>query len=138
MNDFFANRVEMFGAIGGNFYNDMYQEGFYLPLGIIMLSSAAGIAAVYYYALNHPRCNRWFHWLFFGLGVSLLNFIIDWVLAQDKLIAYYNAAQQNMPYEWDSFLILALMGFVWSFVFFFVFSFCMKWGSRNCKHTPFL
>lgn len=138
MNDFFANLYEMFGTFVGAFNTDMFQEAFYLPLGIIMLLSAIVVPLIYYYVLNHPRWNRWYHWLLFGLGTSFLNFVIDWVLAQDKLIAYYNQAQQEMPYTWDNFFLLSLMGFFWTMVFFFIFSFLFKWGSRNCKHTPFL
>lgn len=137
MNDFFANLYELFGALNGDFYNDMFQEKFYLPLGIIMIASAVGIPLIYYYVVNHPRCNHWRHWLFFALGAAALNFIIDWFLAKDKLIAFYNQSQSEMPYTWDRFFMLALMGFLWTLLFFAIFSIIEKWGSRNCKHTPF-
>lgn len=138
MNDFFANLYEMFGAFRGDFYNHMYHEVYYVQLGIIMIVSTLLIAVLFYYGLNHPRVSRWYHWTFFALGASIINFVIDWIVAEDKLIRFFNEAQLDMSFTWDYFFTLALMGFVWSLVFFFLFSFVIKWGSRNCKHTPFL
>lgn len=138
MNDFFANLYELFGTIQSDFCNDMYQESFYMPLGIIMIASAVVVAFAFYYMVNHPRFNRWYHWVFVGIILSGINLIADWIVAQDMITDYYHTAQQDVPYGWYNFLVLSLFGALWSFVFYFLSSFIIKWGSRNCKHTPFL
>lgn len=139
MDGFIANLYEFFGwANLGDFSEDMFQNGFYLPLFIVMLVSVIAVAAIYYYVVNHPRVNRWYHWFFFGIGTALVNFAVTWVIASDKIVNHF--AQQGMaaPYDWTNYFILSILAFLWTFVFFFLFSFIIKWGSRNCKHTPFL
>ena len=139
MNDFIANLYELWGASYlGDFSNDMYQNGFYIPIFIVMLASVITVAAIYYYVVNHPRVNRWYHWLFFNIGTALVNFAAAWAIASDKVYSFF--AQQGMAasYDWINYFVLAWMAFLWAFVFFFLFSFVIKWGSRNCKHTPFI
>lgn len=139
MDGFIANLYEFWGFLNlGNFSNDMYQNGFYLPIFIVMIATCLLITALYYYAVNHPRVNRWYHWLFFNLGTALVNFIVAWVIASDKIVAYY--AQQGMesPHDWTNYLILSCMAFLWTFVCFFICSFIMKWWSPNSKHSPFV
>lgn len=139
MDGFIANLYEFWGYLNlGNFLNDMYQNGFYLPIFIVMLASVMVVAAIYYYVVNHPRVNRWYHWLYFNLATALANFAAAWAIASDKIFYFY--AQQGMaaPYDWTNYFVLACMAFLWAFVFFFLFSFIIKWGSRNCKHVPFI
>ncbi|MCM1034880.1 MAG: hypothetical protein NC038_00015 [Paludibacter sp.] len=139
MDGLIANLYELFGFLNqGNFSNDMYQNGFYKPIFIIMIAICLVVPVLYYYAINHPRINRWYHWLFFNLGTSLLDFIVAWVVASDKIVNYYAQQEMEAPYDWTNYLLLSLMAFLWSFVCFFLFSFVIKWWSTNCKHTPFV
>lgn len=139
MDGFIANLYEFWGHLRlDHFSNDMYQNGFYLPIFIVMLASVMVVAAIYYYIVNHPRVNRWYHWLFFNLGVALANFAVAWAIASDKIFYFYAQQGMEVPYDWTNYFILACMAFLWTSVFFFLFSFVIKWGSRNCKHVPFI
>lgn len=139
MDGFIANLYEFWGmAYLGDFSNDMYQNGFYLPIFIVMIVTCLLVSAVYYYAINHPRLNRWYHWLFFNLGTALLNFVVAWIIAQDKMVAYYAEQGMDAAHDWTNYFVLSSIAFFWTFVCFFLFSFALKWGSRNCKHAPFV
>lgn len=139
MDGFIANLYEFWGGLNlGGFSADMYNFNFYLPIFIVMLASVMVVAAIYYYVVNHPRVNRWYHWLCFNIGTSVLNFALAWIIASDKLFNLWASQGMACPYDWTNYFSLACMAFVWTFVFFFLFSFIIKWGSRNCKHTPFL
>lgn len=139
MNGFIANLYELFGlANQGNFSNDMYNNGFYSPLLLFMIISVIVISIVYYYVINHPRLNRWWCWLLFNVGTAVLNFVFMWVYAADSMVAYYAMQQMESPYNWINYFYLSVVSFSWTVVFFFLFSFIIKWGSRNCKHSPFL
>lgn len=139
MDGFIANLYEFFGLANlGNFSNDMYNNGFYLPLLILMLTSCLAVVAIYYYVINHPRLNRGWQWLLFNFSTALLNFVLTWIIASDKIAELYVQQQMYPPYDWTSYFILAIIAFFWTVVFFFISSFIMKWWSHNCKHSPFL
>lgn len=139
MDGFIANLFEIFGVANqGNFSNDMYNNGYYMPIFLILVILVAVVATCYYYAVNHPRVNRWYHWLFFNLGTGLVNFGLTWIISSDKIVAYYGAQGMDSPYDWTNYLILSSIALLWTGIFFFVFSFIIKWGSSNCKRTPFL
>lgn len=139
MEGFIANLYELWGLTNlGNFSNDMFNNGFYLPIFIIMVATAVFVNIVFYYIVNHPRINRGYHWLLFNLGIGVVNFVVAWVVSYNKIYNFYAMQGMQSPYDWTNYLILSLIALLWSFVFYFLFSFIMKWGSRNCKHTPFL
>ena len=139
MDGFIANLYEFWGYLNlGGFSADMFNFNYYLPVFIVMLASVMAVAAIYYYVVNHPRVNRWYHWLFFNLGTALLNFALAWIIASDKLFNLWASQGMACPYDWTEYFVFSCMAFVWTFVFFFLFSFIIKWGSRNCKHVPFI
>lgn len=139
MEGFIANLYELFGfANQGNFSNDMYNYGYYQPIFLIMVISMIIINVIYYYVVNHPRCNRSWHWLLFNIGTCIFNFILSWVISSDKINTFYAQQGMNSPYDWTSYFMLSSIASLWAFIFFFVFSFIIKWWSRNCKHSPFL
>ena len=139
MEVFIANLYELWGLTNlGNFSNDMFNNGFYLPIFIIMVATVVFVNIVFYYIVNHPRINRGYHWLLFNLGIGVVNFVVAWVVSYNKMYNFYAMQGMQSPYDWTNYLILSLIALLWSFVFYFLFSFIMKWGSRNCKHTPFL
>lgn len=139
MEGFIANLYELWGLTNlGNFSNDMFNNGFYLPIFIIMVATVVFVNIVFYYIVNHPRINRGYHWLLFNLGIGVVNFVVAWVVSYNKMYNFYAMQGMQSPYDWTNYLILSLIALLWSFVFYFLFSFIMKWGSRNCKHTPFL
>ena len=139
MNAFFANLYELFGLtwIEG-FSNDMFDNGFYNPIGLVMFISIVVVGLAYYYVINHPRWNRWFWWLLIGLLLAVANSITAWVMADSMLVKLYTEAEMVMPYGIPQFLPFCVIAGALTLFFFFVFSFIIKWGSRNCKHSPFL
>ncbi len=139
MDAFFANLYELFALADlGNFSNDMYLNGFYNPIGILMFASVVVVGVLYYYVINHPRWNRWYWWLLIGLLLAVANFIAAWVMADSMLVKLYTEAGMVMPYGIAQFLPFCVVAGALTLFFFFVFSFIIKWGSRNCKHSPFL
>ena len=138
MKGFFANLYELFGlAYLGYFSNDMYSEGFYIPIGMVMFASIIVIGILYYYVINHPRWNRWFWWLSIGIVLAIANSIIAWVMADSMLMKYYYN-YGGMPYGIAEILPFSVIAGCLTLFFFFIFSFIIKWWSRNCKHSPFI
>lgn len=139
MDAFFANLYELFGLVYlDQFSDDMYTNGFYVPIGIVMFASIIVVGVLYYYVINHPRWNRWFWWLLIGLLLAVANSITAWVMADSMLVKLYEQAEMVMPYGMEVFLPFCVVAGTLTLFFFFVFSFIIKWGSRNCKHSPFL
>lgn len=136
MNGFVANLYELFGDVNLEISKIMEEKGFYSPIFIFMLVSVIVISLIYYYP-GHPRINRWYHWLLINLGACILNFIVTWIITSDNIVAIYKEFNIKYP-EWTNYFTLGSIAFFWTFVFFFIFSFIIKWWSRNCKHSPFI
>ena len=138
--DFIANIYELWGgAYFEGFSDDMYDINAYLPIFLWMIISIVIVSATYYYIINSPRLNRWYWWGAFNLGTSLLNFAIGWGVSYGKLFDLYYNQNMDLPYSgMTEFFLFATICFGWTFVLFFVFSMVIKWGSKNCKHSPIL
>ena len=63
-------------------FNRYEQFTFY---GLTMLLSSIGIAAIYYFAINHPRWNHRGHWLLFLALAVVVNFLIGFYFTNDDL-----------------------------------------------------
>ena len=63
---------------------------------------------------------------------------ISEALADSMLVKLYTDAEMEMPYGIAQFLPFCVVAGALTLFFFFIFSFIVKWGSRNCKHSPFL
>lgn len=116
-------------------------------IGLISLAISLLLVLTYYYIINHPRFNRWWSWLI----VLLINGIINLFIGYAWTVSDYlngNIADTLM-YTRDengeiaSNLIMTsdcwgfgIANFFVSTLFFIVLSFCLKWWSRNCKHSP--
>jgi hypothetical protein len=136
MNDLFSALYELFGYIQ-DFSDNLYETGVNIPVGIVMvLLSAVGMAS-YYFAINHPKFNRWFHWLLVVGVLALINFGIAWAMSDSALYDYFQGVNQEIPYSTIDFVTYSVVNAVWSVVFSFIFSLCMKWGSSNAKYSPF-
>lgn len=138
--DFIANIYELWGAAYfEGFSDDMYDINAYFPIFLWMIISVAVVAFAYYYIINHPRLTRWYHWIVFNLATSLLNFAIGWGISYGNLYDLYHAQNMSLPYSsMTEFFPFAGICFFWTFVLFFVCSMIIKWGSKNCKHSPIL
>ncbi|MDR2424938.1 MAG: hypothetical protein LBD59_09485 [Prevotellaceae bacterium] len=135
MNDFFAFLYETLSYLN-TFSDDMYNTNAYVPTGLSSVAISLAGMTIYYYLINHPRLNRWFHWFGMSLILAVINFGIAWIMSDKALFALYSEQGQEMPYGYEIFTF-SLINAVWTLVFNFVFSMIIKWWSRNCDHTPF-
>jgi hypothetical protein len=137
MNDFFASLYELFSYFEG-FSDDLFANKLYMPIGFSMLAVSSVATAIYYYVINHPHLNRWYHWALVVLVACIINFGISYGVTSNGLGDLYAQKNQVIPYSTDI-LIFSLINGLWTFVTSFIFSFIRKIGkwSYNCKNTPF-
>jgi len=135
MNDFFAFLYESFGYING-FSEELYNSGIYVTIGFLMLLITAVGMVTYYYLINHPKFNRWLHWLIVVILLAAINFGIAWAMSDGVI---WNNHDLTIPdnYFTSYFVTLSIINALWSAVFSFAFSMAFKWKSINCKYSPF-
>jgi len=136
MNDLFTSLYELFGYIP-DFSDALYETGVNFPVGVLMLIISAVGMAVYYYVIDHPKFVRWYNWFFVVCVLAIINFGIAWAMSDGALYNHFQEINQDIPYGMMDFLTYALVNATWTVAFTFIFSMCMKWGSTNCKRTPF-
>ena len=115
--------------------------------GIGLLLTTTGIAAIYYFAINHPRWNHRGHWLLFLALSIIINFTIGAYFTYDDLtngnlntpqtsclLFDANGNQLILPQDC---LMFGLSNAIIAAVVFIIASIGMKFGSRNCKYVPF-
>ncbi|MDR2563228.1 MAG: hypothetical protein LBC98_04730 [Prevotellaceae bacterium] len=120
----------------------------YNQAGLFMLFSTLIMALLYYYAINHPRLNRWRHWLVALLTTSVINLIFagGWVYSDfindviGDCLMYTRDGNNNIVSQLiypSNCWMFGIANAIVSAGFFVIFSFICKWGSRNCKYSPF-
>jgi uncharacterized membrane protein len=114
----------------------IFEEGsknLFTPIGIVALTIALVAFVAYYYIINSARLNKWWHWVIALLIVGVANLFIGygWTAGEaDNIGACLEC--------WESdFWLFGLANFFVSAMFFIIFSIAFKWGSRNCRRTPF-
>ncbi len=111
-------------------YNDkMFNLNMYPVIAAITIGLAWGGAAIYYYAINSVKFDRWYHWLSVLGVVAVLTPVVcyiynDTVFADNGLMYI----TESIMFELQTVLFAALL--------FIVASFSMRWWSSNCRHTP--
>ena len=114
--------------------NMLYEEScFYFTTGAVTLLISLVGMAVYYYVINHPRFSRWFHWLLVVVVICLINFAFAYFMA-DGVVWRIHGTTAGYVMQIVTF---GLANVAWTVVYCFVFSMCLKWGSRNVKYSPF-
>lgn len=117
---------------GVNLGDYLYETtGVLMPIGLIMLGLSLIMAVMYYYVINKPKLSLWWGWGIFLIVNAILNFIIGWQwILQDVYSGDCNVSGVEC----------GMFGFynaLLSIVVFFVWSLFVKWGSKNCSHSPF-
>lgn len=136
MNDFFANWYEMLTTFTG-FSDDMYQNGLYIPIGFCMVLIPIVILTIYYIVVNSRQFNRWWHWLLLVLIICIINFGIAFGVSYNGIIdVYQGTTETGYPLLYDC-VVFSFIDVLWTFVISFVWSLIIKWGSSQCKRTPF-
>jgi hypothetical protein len=99
-------------------------------MALITIAITWGAAAIYYYAINSVKFDRWYHWLAVAAIVTLLVPIACY--------AYNDAvfASAGLGYIGES-IVFQLQNLLWTPLLFVIASFSMRWWSSNCRHTPF-
>ena len=136
MNDLFTWLYELLGYLEG-FSDNLYDIGTNVPVGISMLLISLTGMVVYYYLIDHPQFGHWWNWLLVLIILCLINFVIAWALSDGALYNYYTELNQDVPYGATEFLTYSFVNSFWTLIFSFIFSMCIKWGSRNCTRSPF-
>ena len=135
MNDFFAAWYELLGYFG-SFSDDMYNQNMYITIGLCMVLIPVGVLAIYYYALNSVKFAKWWHWLLLVIVLCAINFGIAYGMSYNELSYLYDQQNKALPYDTE-FISFSLINVLWTFVVSFVWSMIIKWGSKNCRRTPF-
>jgi hypothetical protein len=154
MNDFFAMIYELFlGLYGQNL--GYYLFGFdcdfavvnqsgYAFVGFWLIGISIAVAALFYYAINSPRFQRWYHWLIM-LGVNAtINFLVAFNLTNGDLGAgkipecfITDPATQQTLIDNASCIGFGLANVIVSSLLFIIISFSIRWWSTNASTCPF-
>ena len=111
-------------------YNDkMFNLDMYPVIAAITILIAWGGAAIYYYAINSVKFDRWYHWLAVMAVVIVLAPVACYVY-NDTVFANNGLAYvvESIQFEMQTVLFAAVL--------YIVASFSMRWWSSNCRHTP--
>jgi uncharacterized membrane protein YuzA (DUF378 family) len=135
MNDFFASWYELLAYFDG-FSDDMYNQNLYITIGLCMVLIPVIILAIYYYAVNSVKFAKWWHWLLIVVVLCAINFGIAYSVSYNELSYLYEQQNKTLPYTME-FVSFSLVNALWTFVVSFIWSMIIKWGSKNCRRTPF-
>jgi membrane-associated phospholipid phosphatase len=128
MNSFFARLYEAFYN-HPPFSDDLFQENVYMPLGILLLSGAVLMVLLFYYGINRPSFSRWYHWMI----ILAIHFGIQYGLA--VVIPKNILGKLNLQYG-SEYWTFALMHSIMATLCYILFSFLLRWWSKNCNRTP--
>ena len=111
-------------------FNDkMYNLDMYPVIAAITIAVAWGGAAIYYYAINSVKFDRWYHWLAVLAVVVVLAPVVCYLyndaVFKDSGLAYTGEA---MRFE--------VLTVVFAALFYVIASYSIRWWSSNCRHTP--
>lgn len=134
MNEFFANWYELTYIEG--FSDTMYENGLYIPIGFCMVLIPIVVLTLYYYAVNSRRFNKWWQWLLLVIIICAINFGIAFGVSYNGIYDVYGTTEVGYPLVANC-VGFAFINFLWSFVISFVWSMIIKWGSTQCRRTPF-
>ena len=135
MNDFFANWYELISYFEG-FSETMYENGLYIPIGFCMVLIPIVVLTLYYYAVNSRRFNNWWQWLLLVIIICAINFGIAFGVSYNGIYDVFGTTEVGYPLVANC-VGFAFINLLWSFIISFVWSMIVKWGSTQCRRTPF-
>lgn len=105
-------------------------------IGFGTLIIVAALAAVYYYVINSPRFNQWYHWLIWGCFTGFVNLLFGGLYTS----YFYNEGliPNCLNVEIIDCWMFGVANFIVSFAIYFVISLLIKWKSTNCRCSPFM
>lgn len=135
MNDFFANWYELL-AYFDNFSNDLYNQNLYITIGLCMVLIPVILLSIYYYMVDSVKFNKWYHWVILVVVLAAINFCIAYFTSYNELSFIYEQQNKALPYA-SEFVGFSLINVLWTVLVSFAWSMMIKWGSKNCRRTPF-
>ncbi|MBR2146317.1 MAG: hypothetical protein IJ925_02535 [Muribaculaceae bacterium] len=126
---FFIFKVTLYDALyySNGFSNDLGNIDEYTSVAAITIAMAWGGAAIYYYAINSVKFDRWYHWLATLGVVAVLTPVVDYFVTS-SILEGKDYGSAIVSFELHNIVFAALM--------FIIASFSMRWWSSNCRHTP--
>ena len=102
----------------------------------VTVGTAVLLFFAYYYIFNHPRWNRWYHWLIPLLITMATGYILGYVIVSTDLSSGV-IAQSLQPYIGaGNAIMFGIYNAVFGGLFFFLLSLFFRSWSKNCKHSP--
>jgi hypothetical protein len=96
------------------------------------------VLALYYYAVDSVRFAKWWHWLILVAILCAANFGIAYDISYNSILDIYESQNAIPEYSLNTdCLSLSLVNMLWCFAVSFAWSMIIKWGSKNCRRTPF-
>ena len=126
---FFIFKITLYDALyySNGFSNDLGNLDEYTSVAAITIAMAWGGAAIYYYAINSVKFDRWYHWLATLGVVAVLTPVVDYFVTS-SILEGKDYGSAIVSFELHNILFAAIM--------FIIASFSMRWWSSNCRHTP--
>ena len=113
-----------------------YANNHFPVIFIVMMFITVVVFLFYYYFLNHPRFNRWWHWLI-ALGISgFFSLLCGYFTVMSDVWSGNIAPSLIDGIGPVNAMMFGIYNFVLSVLFFFLFSLLFRRWSRNCKHSP--
>ena len=131
MIDFFSALYELINY-QQSFNSLLYGNDLYIQIGMVLVLSSIIFPLLFYYVLNHPRWNRFIHWLISMFLCLITNFLCSYLIINDK----FDLRGYDGMYTLEI-ITFSFINLLWSFLGFTIFSFVIRWWSRNGSQTPF-
>jgi hypothetical protein len=109
----------------------------YLYVGLSMLVISLVIAAVYYFAINSPKYNRWYHWITAMGTNAIINLLVGFYLPFRDYQAGEIADEIKPGIGIGDLWGFGFANAIVSLLFFFIFSLILQNKSRNYANVPF-
>lgn len=104
---------------------------------LVTFFSALMVFVVYYYILNHPRFNKVWHWLITAAVLAIGIFIWSRGLVMSDIAGdSLHPIDPALNVSADNALMFGVYNAVLSALFFLFFSIVGRFGSKNCKNSP--
>ena len=130
MNDFFGGMFNLFGELP--VYENLVEEvGAILTSGLCVFLIPIILLTVYYIAIDSDRFSSGWFWVLLVFVIGVVNFIIS------SVVTYRELYEQYEPDYIVEVLPFSLVVFLWTWIISFLWTMIVKWGSRNCRRTPF-
>ena len=111
------------------FSNEMFNQGHYTTIGLLVTGVAWALSAVFYYAVNSVSFSRWYHWLIVLAVAAAIVIIVSYIWLDGQF------ATDGLDFSGQLFNFVLITMLV-EVVAFTIASFSMRWWSSNCRHTP--